>query len=756
VGVTLLAGCARQQDAGAPDVRREMAAAREAAGRWVASQQDGLPGDSVIIALGYLERHRMGLGSPFRLIETVLRDARLEETMRRSLASALLERTQARSGAQVDPLSLELLGLSRLGFLHGRGREYVSLIEEAVRDARSAEAGALGVRLAFLLLSAEGRISRESAANASRAALLARDRRLAAEDVQRLLRASEADGADPLVELVRWRAARAFTVESPNLASLSAPEENEAIELALRILPRLHAAALHAGDRRPDRGERSAEPLLKEAAAERLEQIARTAGHPPVAPIAVGRRMNATPAPDWPRTVVEEKTAEDALDEETFAARHARIPQILRYTSLPAQEVLWVAAAMRAYAQESVWVPGDPGPSAKEMQDRWGLAYVQFDPGIEAAIQPYFRSRLDGALRDMQRVFPLLDVRGMGVSFVPWGWNNVLAMHDPRRREIVLPLGSAGGTIAHELAHDLDWTIARKVYRVRGGYATDLAVREMRNLGMRVHSLSARGWGGSETAGQGAHASRPAENFARGYDWFAVSALAAQGISNGYLSSVQDAQITGYGSAHAPDLGGKSAEALVGILDDYSPPGAAARIAYLNAYGRARAWNPLDIAMAMLTPGASGTAAEENPMPGRGALEASLARTEEVRDRLMRQIAEGGCPAPRNVFGESTYEPRRRLVEALALALYRESAFYEARRVAGLNGLAWMEHRLYAGPWTLPDSDPELLPLLEDVYDRWARATERRYGESSAFRRKPFAAMCAETGPAATFFDLRP
>src|SRR3712207_954982 len=55
------------------------------------------------IALGYLERARLGLGSPFRLAEYALRDPRLDSTTRRDVAWAIVGRTLAGAGYAIDP-----------------------------------------------------------------------------------------------------------------------------------------------------------------------------------------------------------------------------------------------------------------------------------------------------------------------------------------------------------------------------------------------------------------------------------------------------------------------------------------------------------------------------------------------------------------------------------------------------------------------------------------------------------------------------
>src|SRR5690606_26354018 len=109
------------------------------------------------------------------------------------------------------------------------------------------------------------------------------------------------------------------------------------------------------------------------------------------------------------------------------------------------------------------------------------------------------------------------------------------------------PPGSSAGTVAHEIAHDLDWQVALRRYRVRGDYASDRASRGGTDrLAARVRDLSQSAALNVGDDRAGAHARRPAENFARAVDWFVSASLASQGRTNGYLSSVQDHVLTGY------------------------------------------------------------------------------------------------------------------------------------------------------------------------------------------------------------------
>jgi hypothetical protein len=137
---------------------------------------------------------------------------------------------------------------------------------------------------------------------------------------------------------------------------------------------------------------------------------------------------------------------------------------------------------------------------------------------------------------------------------------------------------------------------------VRGDYASDRATRNRRDaLAIRLQDLA----GGSlEPAGAGepnsAHARRPAEVFARNVDWFVAVSLAAEGRMNGYLSSVQDDILTGYGTVRPPDITGTAGTALVSILDQVAPLYPATREWFLKSYGVDRSLTPYDLARRVL------------------------------------------------------------------------------------------------------------------------------------------------------------
>ena len=82
----------------------------------------------------------------------------------------------------------------------------------------------------------------------------------------------------------------------------------------------------------------------------------------------------------------------------------------------------------------------------------------------------------------MQSVLPGFFANGLRVEFGVAGLpDSVLAMHDPRTRTLRLSIFTSAGTLAHELAHDLDWQATRRLFTGVGGYSTDRAMREERS-----------------------------------------------------------------------------------------------------------------------------------------------------------------------------------------------------------------------------------------------------------------------------------
>src|SRR5690606_36469996 len=127
-----------------------------------------------------------------------------------------------------------------------------------------------------------------------------------------------------------------------------------------------------------------------------------------------------------------------ANSEESLVAEYARLANTADRE--PARVALWAAASMRTYGQEEPWQPGAGGPTVGELKSRFGLASVSCDAELPMEWRPYYNRMLSSALTDMQRVFPTLSVRGVGVHFGRHPLTQpALAVHEPRTRTVYLP-----------------------------------------------------------------------------------------------------------------------------------------------------------------------------------------------------------------------------------------------------------------------------------------------------------------------------
>lgn len=748
-------GCGRPEHAGlAPDVRRELEQGRSTFAGWVEDARTGtvLP-DEAVIGLGYAERLRLGLGSPFRLVETALRDPRLPAEMRREVAWGLLALMLSGEAYEIDPIALDRAGIAGIPSWPGLGRHHLNLIESAVTESRDPRAGEQAVRLAYQLAAMEGSLPAQSPLFATRAAALIRDRELARADVARLLRSAEVAHGDPLGAISQWRSERWLRVERPGLTVMSEEAEREALELAPRLAQTLRMLRPRLGDVTSHLAE---EPdvnvsYLTPSVARRLAAIADSTGMPPQAPVAIASRTYRIELLEQAWLTEEERVRREAFveaaTEEQFVAALAQLERLSPTDAAPSLSALWAAVALRPSAQDPVWFPGFGGPTARELEERYGFAAVRFAEDVPADWRPYFRAQLERAVQDMQRVLPALDLRGLTVRFSDVERAGTLAMHDPRSRELILPPGSSAGTMAHEVAHDLDWQVALRRYRVRGDYASDRALRSGSDrLAARVRDLNpsaALDVGGDRA---GAHARRPAENFARAVDWFVAASLASQGMTNGYLSSVQDQLLTGYGTVRPPDISGRGGDALINILDEVAPLYPETRDWFLRSYGSTRAQNSFDLIRGMADvelpePTPAGLLAGADNEDVAAALDALVS----ARTRGFAAIDEWICRAPAGAHNAELEQLRRRLVAEAAAARARGVALQHAERLHGDDGARWVAHQLYGGPWptqTLDEGMEELLSELVEAAREVARIEVRPAGQTFDLLRLP--AHCAQ------------
>ena len=555
----------------------------------VALARSDAPGlsDEAIVAVGYLEQLRLGLGSPFRLVERATDDARLPTEVRERVARALIGRI-GRGESYAAASGVEDAIFSAGG---ARSAEPPAVDEHAIgRTVQAASdpwAGELAVRLAYAVAAASGSSKQATMMDAAESAFLWRDRDLAALDVARLLRVA-ADGDVSAISLVpRWRAVRGLAVEAPPLARSPAASDSAAVVVALAFADGLSGMG---AIRRSSEPSDIARPVVGPKTAMRWATLARARRAPPHAAVVVELRTLRAQVlgPADRGRQARAALLREAIDEESLAARHA----IAWWAGGPqpglARAMRRVAVALRAYAQEPVEAPNLPTGVVESIRRSHGLAALSFDATVPAAWRPHYASALDRALTDTRRVLPRFNVRGLRVRFgrTPVG-DVALAVHEPTRRTLFLPPTTASGTLAHELAHDLDWSAMKS-----GTYSTDQSIRRgVERLAAVLARMTADSLvsPGPENRYHVEAANRPAEVFARAFDWFIATSLAGEGPgSNGHLSGVQDELFVGRAGAVAPGRRGVAAYALVDVLDEMTTVPAAASGAYLSRHGAAR------------------------------------------------------------------------------------------------------------------------------------------------------------------------
>jgi len=557
----------------------------------VARQPDEITRGEAVAAL-YLERLRLGLGSPFRLMDQVLRDPALAPVGPSELAEAMLARTMMGDAYRPRSGALELL---YIGGDRELGPQHQAIIDSVVAAYPDPRVGELAIRLAYRLASASGAVSRRAPEIATAAAAQARDRILSMRDARALVTAADRDGVPRVTLLKVWRDSRRFEVERPVIVPLSARAERNAVESLPALVARIEGVATaeqpFAETARNVYGQ-NAERHRGDALPSRMAAIAIIRDQPPLAPVMIAVRGYAgllRNGEGMAARVARIRFADRSSNEETLAAEYALLTARTRVTVPEADAaILTAAVALRPFSQERGWLQGDAAPSVRDLQSRFGVA-VTFDATTRAGWRPFFQRTLELAILDMRRVLPGFDSRGLRVHFgaSPLG-DRALALHDPIRRTIYFPPTSHSGVMAHEFAHDLDWQAARREYGGTGWYRTDHALRQsadqlagaLRQMASatRVDSANARMTGSA----------RPTEVLARNVDWFVSASLAREGRVNGHLSAAQDPILTGYASAITPEAARDGGSATLRALDGLTSVPSATRSWFSELYGAER------------------------------------------------------------------------------------------------------------------------------------------------------------------------
>lgn len=285
LGAAVLLGVVSSRPAVSPDAARSLASATRYFDSTVVlartSRPRGIRGDELAIAFGYLERLRLGLGSPFRLVHESMLDPRLDHAFQNRVSWALLARLRRGDAYVLDPSSFEGLGPWAPDGHGATGDAHIALIERVIHSASDPRVGELAVRLAYSVASAKGALSSSALSIATQGAALVRDRALADADLRDLL-ADANDSQDDVMRLVvDRRGTRSFRVEQPTLAPLSAEEQVEAIDEVPSIVAALDTLDRASVETMPV----PRAPLLNEFFAERLGELG--AARPSLAQVGV-------------------------------------------------------------------------------------------------------------------------------------------------------------------------------------------------------------------------------------------------------------------------------------------------------------------------------------------------------------------------------------------------------------------------------------------------------------------------------------
>jgi hypothetical protein len=709
-------------------------------------------GDEDVIALGYLERSRLGVGSPFRLIAYVRRDERLTPETREKLAYALLGQTLHEQGYQVDPGVLDILQLMGAPRRADIGERHLRLIERTIAEAPTPTGGERGVRFAYLLAGTERTVDTAPEPVVSYVAAMVADRRRARDDAVQLLRAASRLQIDPLDLLEQWRRELRFVVEAPALLSVSSQDEaaEAARGMQLATILRVMAQQSSAPSTQLPAAYRHdfwARSWLGGPAAARLMELTAEHDYPAQAPVAVAVLINRDSfltRPGLTPWQLEQRRrfSEAAINEESLVAGAAHLASFeARQGTRLALTLLQSAVFLRGWNQEEPWFPGDPAPTSRELENRFGLAAVSFENDVPEAWRPYYRRMLARSLSDLQRALPTASVRGLRVRFVARPLEGgALALHDPRTRTLIVPTSSSAGTIAHEIAHDLDWQLARSRYGRRGGYASDLAVGRQKGdrLAASLASLSASF---ARDPGDGTsteHDRRPAEVFARGIDWLVAAYLAGEGRTGGYLTSYQDVALAGYGTTRGPQVDGAAVPSLLGILDQIAPPTPELRAWATATYGPTRSLTAKELARALAS-------AQREGRP-----HARFAALEQAHERALAGMSAVSCRMVPSPDARRIFAVRQHAVRAAVESAVRGIVIDGVRRVAQEldepppqrevdDFLVW---RLDGGPEPADSAVHVLLPVADELILRGASLLQRDAVVTNGFDLNPERSLC--------------
>ncbi|HEY0810320.1 MAG TPA: hypothetical protein VGD49_09170, partial [Longimicrobiales bacterium] len=331
------------------------------------------------ITAAYHERLRLGLGSPFRLIEIAARDTRFTAEAREDLLRGMFERIEAGNTFQA---------------IHTLPLAHIRVIEQAITSARDPRIGELAVTLAYDMAADDSSVTPELQYAAAATAAMLRDRALAQRDAAHVRNGARTHGLAPHALVPALRAQRVLSVEQPLLFALNDEARADANRLALMLVGGVRQATRMRGvtSQLPPASELPRDVAQRILALQRADQQP-----PPQSALIIAMRAAQLPF--------------DAENEEVFVAQLADA-HVNATAHVAAQRA---AIALRPLAQERVWHARMQGPSSADLLVQYGVR-VTFRADVPEKLRPYYRGVLDDALADMQLVLPGLNLQGLTIE----------------------------------------------------------------------------------------------------------------------------------------------------------------------------------------------------------------------------------------------------------------------------------------------------------------------------------------------------
>jgi hypothetical protein len=727
--------------------------------------------DVGVLALGYLERARLGLGSPFRLADAARDDQRLPPPLGRRLAWALLDAARRGATHEIDaaaladaPPSTTRPGLPPLA----DGAVHRAVVDSVVRAAPDARTGEGIVRLGYVLARAERLVGERVAASTVHAAALAatggwrprtprrccepwsraptRTRSTCCGRGARRARCAPSCRCSPTRSAPTtppWPPARSGCSStcgsSPRSVPYPAAEPFVDSVAVVATADSATADSVAAEGTAPERAEIEpappVEPGLPAAVARRLAALPSVrSGYPSAAlVVTLGGFRRDTYAP----------TPGQVVDETARRGTAARARLAARGRTEEALAAEW--ALVRATLEPD-------GAARRDLGALVAAAVVSTRPGNQAPVAlpaPVATSAELLALRD--------GVREVSAApDVPPEWRDAAAFEWPARSATCAPCSRrrlrravgaargeparrprAGAARSHGAARLAAAAHRRGHRRPRAGARPRLAggahpARRARHLRHRPGGAQRARWAARRRRAHPRHGpparrararrraagapyvdhDRPAERFARGADFLTAAALAREGRMNATLSSVQDEVLAGYAGVVAPEPGDGSAEALLDVTEAITPVPRATRAWFLQRFGAGARPGPLAAARGVLETTPDWGA--ERMLRAVG-VPVALAQPSAALAARRVEASCGGAPEWRD-------RVRWLAADARARGVLRERALRAAG--ASWGGWSWQARALVGGPWR-PDLAEPAVGRMRDALLRSAAADQR-------------------------------